>query len=120
VKVSRAAARAIVNGVARRDAGCRATRDMTVSLPVQRWRTLGVRTMNGGTLPASMPNAALVSGGSRDFLVYANYDALLAYNCAHSYALSVGLLADRLAGPPVPIKPHRPAKKAQKTRRAHA
>jgi membrane-bound lytic murein transglycosylase B len=120
VKVSRAAARAIVNGVARRDAGCRATRDMTVSLPVQRWRTLGVRAMNGGTLPASMPNAALVSGGSRDFLVYANYDALLAYNCAHSYALSVGLLSDRLAGPPVPIKAHRPAKKAQKTRRAHA
>ena len=30
------------------------------------------------------------------FLVYRNYDALLDYNCAHSYALSVALLADRL------------------------
>ena len=120
VKVSRAAERAIVNGVARRDGGCRATRDMTVPLPAQRWRTLGVRTMTGGALPSTMPNAALVSGGSRHFLVYANYDALLAYNCAHSYALSVGLLADRLAGPPAPVRAHPRAKKAHKTRRAHA
>ena len=32
------------------------------------------------------------------FLVHSNYDALLAYNCAHSYAISVALLADRLTG----------------------
>ena len=32
----------------------------------------------------------------RTFLLYDNYEALLGYNCAHSYALSVGLLADRL------------------------
>ncbi len=100
VKVSPSAARAIVNSVARRDGTCRATRDMTVSLPVQRWRTLGVRTANGRALPASMPNAALVSGATRHFLVYGNYDALLAYNCSNSYALSVGLLADRLQGAP--------------------
>jgi len=29
-------------------------------------------------------------------LVYANDEALLAYNCAHTYALSVALLADRI------------------------
>jgi membrane-bound lytic murein transglycosylase B len=28
--------------------------------------------------------------------VYDNYDALLRYNCAHAYALSVALLAERL------------------------
>jgi membrane-bound lytic murein transglycosylase B len=28
--------------------------------------------------------------------VYGNYEALLGYNCAHAYALSVGLLSDRL------------------------
>jgi membrane-bound lytic murein transglycosylase B len=28
--------------------------------------------------------------------VYRNYDALLEYNCAHAYALSVGLLANRI------------------------
>jgi membrane-bound lytic murein transglycosylase B len=40
--------------------------------------------------------ASLVRGETRHFLVYGNYEALLAYNCAHAYALSVGLLADRL------------------------
>ena len=39
---------------------------------------------------------ALVEAGKRTFLLYDNYEALLGYNCAHSYALSVGLLADRL------------------------
>jgi membrane-bound lytic murein transglycosylase B len=40
--------------------------------------------------------AALVSGSKRRFLVYRNYDAILEYNCAHSYALSVGLLGDAI------------------------
>jgi membrane-bound lytic murein transglycosylase B len=30
------------------------------------------------------------------FLVYGNYEALLGYNCAHTYALSVAFLADRI------------------------
>jgi membrane-bound lytic murein transglycosylase B len=30
--------------------------------------------------------------------VYDNYDVLLSYNCAHAYALGVGLLSDRVAG----------------------
>ena len=29
-------------------------------------------------------------------LVYPNYEALLAYNCAHAYGLSVALLSDHL------------------------
>jgi membrane-bound lytic murein transglycosylase B len=32
----------------------------------------------------------------RWYLVTANYEALLAYNCANTYALSVALLSDRL------------------------
>jgi membrane-bound lytic murein transglycosylase B len=28
--------------------------------------------------------------------VYENYEAILGYNCAHTYALSVALLADRI------------------------
>jgi membrane-bound lytic murein transglycosylase B len=117
VRVSRAAERKIVNAVARRDGGCRATKDMTVALPVQRWRAFGVRASNGAALPASMPPAALVSGVTRQFLVYANYDALLDYNCAHSYALSVGLLADRLAGAPAPPAARRVKKKRKKSAR---
>ena len=36
-------------------------------------------------------------GEKRHFLVYRNYEALLAYNCSHSYAITVGLLADKIA-----------------------
>ena len=38
----------------------------------------------------------LVRVGKRRFLVHANYDALLHYNCAHHYALAVGILAERI------------------------
>jgi membrane-bound lytic murein transglycosylase B len=96
VKVSSDAARKIAAGVAHRTGTCQATRDMTVMLPVKEWRQLGVRLPNGAPLPASTPDAAMVSGAAKHFLVYANYDALLEYNCAHSYAVSVGLLADRI------------------------
>ena len=48
-------------------------------------------------LPSADQSASLVSGSSRHFLVYENYDALLEYNCAHAYALSVALLADGIA-----------------------
>ena len=40
--------------------------------------------------------AGLVDVGERTFLVYPNYDAILGYNCAHYYALTVALLSDRL------------------------
>lgn len=83
--------------VMRRDGTCQATRDMTVALPFAEWRRLGVRLPGGRPLPKSGSPAFLVSGSRRSFLVNSNYDALLAYNCAHSYALSVALLADRIA-----------------------
>ncbi len=99
VKVSREAQRRIVNDVQRRDGTCQATRDMTVALPAARWDELGVRLANGTRLPRGpdAPAASLVSGTTRHFLVYGNYDALLGYNCAHSYALTVGLLADSIS-----------------------
>jgi membrane-bound lytic murein transglycosylase B len=42
-------------------------------------------------------DASLVRGRRRHFLVYDNYDALLDYNCSNSYAVAVGVLADRIA-----------------------
>jgi membrane-bound lytic murein transglycosylase B len=80
-----------------RTSGCSALRETSEPLPLSRWRELGVRTSSGGTLPHAELNASLVRAGSRSFLVYANYETLIAYNCAHAYALSVGLLSDRLA-----------------------
>ncbi len=83
--------------VPRRDGACQARRDMTVALPLREWQRLGVRLPHGRPLPKTDLPAFLISDSSRSFLVYGNYDALLAYNCANAYALSVGLLADRIA-----------------------
>jgi membrane-bound lytic murein transglycosylase B len=69
---------------------------MTVALPLGEWQRLGVRLPDGRPLPAADQPASMVSGSSRHFLVYENYDVLLDYNCAHAYALSVGLLADAI------------------------
>jgi membrane-bound lytic murein transglycosylase B len=117
VKVTPAAARRIAGGVGRRTGGCRATRDMTVPLPPARWQELGVRLPNGKALPASTPPASLVSGDARHFLVYANYDALLDYNCANSYAISVALLGNAVLSPESTVKQPPAAHKARKPRK---
>ena len=76
--------------------GCQAEQQMTMPLPLSRWRQLGVRSRDGRALPAARIDASLVRGAKRAFLVYPNYEALLAYNCAHAYGLSVALLSDHL------------------------
>lgn len=91
-----AAARARALALPRREAGCRAERAMTNPQPLKAWRKMGIQTVTGTALPNLDTPASLVQAGSRSFLLYANYDALLGYNCAHTYALSVALLADRL------------------------
>jgi membrane-bound lytic murein transglycosylase B len=79
-----------------REGGCRAMRDMTTPIPLDQWKDLGVKLPAGGALPTADFPASLTSGSRRHFLVYANYDVLLSYNCAHTYALSVGLLSDQM------------------------
>ena len=79
-----------------RESGCRAMRQMIGPASLAQWQRLGVRRAEGGNLPSGTQQAALVRVGSRQFLVQGNYDALLRYNCAHYYALSVALLADRI------------------------
>lgn len=97
VSLTPEAAGRIASDVAQRAGSCRATRDMTAPLPLKEWQRMGVRLTDGHALPSADQNASLVSGSSRHFLVYENYDALLEYNCAHAYALSVALLADAVA-----------------------
>ena len=75
---------------------CQAVRDMTEPRPLAEWRALGVTQRSGAQLPRSDMPASLVRIDARRFLVYRNYEALLAYNCAHTYALSIGILADRI------------------------
>lgn len=79
--------------------GCRAIDQMTVDRPLAEWARLGLRRVDGGELPRQPISAALVQPDGAQgpsFLVYANYRSILRYNCAHHYALTVSLLADRL------------------------
>jgi membrane-bound lytic murein transglycosylase B len=78
---------------------------MTVALPAKRWKELGVRSLSGKALPDALPDAALVSGTKQHYLVFSSYDALLDYNCSHSYAITVGLLADRMGTAPAAATP---------------
>jgi membrane-bound lytic murein transglycosylase B len=97
VRVSAAAQARIDETVPRRPEGCYAIRNMTERVPLREWQRLGVRTVTGGRLPAADIAAGLVDVGERKFLVYPNYDAILGYNCAHYYALTVALLSDQIA-----------------------
>jgi len=89
-------AKSSAEAVPLRGTGCRAERAMTDARPLKAWRKMGVRTMSGALVPASARDASLVRAGKRSFLLYSNYGTILAYNCAHTYALSVALLSDRL------------------------
>jgi membrane-bound lytic murein transglycosylase B len=120
VAIEPEARRRIVNEVERRNGSCQARRDMTVALPASRWRELGVKTPRGERLPDATPDAALVTGESRSFLVFRNYDALLDYNCAHSYAVGVGLLADSILTGEAPVAPAVAKKTVRKPKRPKA
>jgi lytic murein transglycosylase len=67
-------------------------------LTMREWRQLGVQPV-GGSLPET-EQATLIEPdgpGATAYLLSANYRAILDYNCSNFYALSVGLLADRIA-----------------------
>ena len=96
VRVTAAVRESIEKETRRRTEGCFAMRNMTERIPLGEWQRLGVRRANGAALPTSDVKAGLVTTDTRSFLVYENYDAILRYNCAHYYALTVALLADQL------------------------
>lgn len=76
--------------------------DADVRQPATRWASEGVQTMNGAPLPALEGASILLPAGARGpaFLVGPNFRTILRYNNSTSYALGVGLLAQRLAGGP--------------------
>lgn len=68
---------------------------------VTTWSERGVTKAGGGALPvADMQGAILVPAGhiGPAFLVYDNFSVIMKWNRSESYALSVGHLADRIAG----------------------
>jgi membrane-bound lytic murein transglycosylase B len=98
VKLPAGGAARLVEKVGLRQGGCRASRELTVPVPLAEWQKMGVRTMTGTALPRVDRPASLLRAGKKNYLVYSNYDVLLGYNCAHAYALAVGLLSDRIGG----------------------
>ena len=76
--------------------GCLAERQMTVPLPLLEWRKLGVADLKGRRVPAANIEASMILAGKRQFLVYPNYQAILAYNCVNAYGLSVALLSEKV------------------------
>ncbi len=69
--------------------------------PLDDWRAMGVTTAGGRALPpGDIEAAVIVPMGHRGpaFLVYPNFEVILDWNRSRSYALSVGHLADRIAG----------------------
>ena len=65
------------------------------------WQSLGVRKADGGNLPKRDLPAVLVrpsAGTGRVFAVYSNYQSLLRWNRSSYFAVSVGILSDRIAG----------------------
>lgn len=76
-----------------------AGRDQQKSLA--EWRELGVRTAVGGRLPSADVEASLlIPSGHRGpaFLVYENFHVIMRWNRSEFFALTVGHLADRIAG----------------------
>jgi membrane-bound lytic murein transglycosylase B len=76
--------------------------------PIAEWQRLGVRRPGGRDLPAAdMKGSVIVPAGHRGpaFLVYDNFNTIMAWNNSVFYALAVGYLADRLVGlPPLTTK----------------
>lgn len=69
--------------------------------PLDQWRAQGIRDAFGRPLGTAPIDAALVLPAGHSgpaFLVYSNYKIILEWNRSHFYALSVGRLADRIAG----------------------
>ena len=96
VRVTPAVRARIEQETSRPSEGCSAMRSMTERMPLTEWQRLGVRRANGAALPDSDVPASLVDTDARSFLVYPNYDAILRYNCAHYYALTVARLSDQI------------------------
>jgi membrane-bound lytic murein transglycosylase B len=97
VRVSAAARARVTDETDMRTEGCFAIRNMTERHDLEDWARWGIRRADGTPLPTADVDGSLVTtGDGRTFLVYRNYEAILGYNCAHYYALSVAMLADRL------------------------
>jgi len=78
------------------DPGCRALKRHSRKMSISNWKELGVVP---GVQLVEQPYALVLpeAGASSGYLVGGNYRAILNYNCADKYAVSVGLMAESIA-----------------------
>lgn len=71
-----------------------------LDLDFSRWRALGFRRADGGELPAAGSASLYLPEGASGpaFLLTENWEAIRQYNTSDAYALSVALIAQRIAG----------------------
>lgn len=77
--------------------GCRALRHHSEKLTLREWRSMGAVVDGLDSGSESKETYALIrlaEGDQSSYLVGGNFRAILSYNCANKYAVSVGLLAD--------------------------
>lgn len=76
-------------------------------LDFARWRQLGVTRADGGALPGGGAASLYLPAGANGpaFLITDNFEVIRQYNTSDAYAMSVALLAERIAGRDIPIAP---------------
>ena len=68
-------------------------------LTMREWRALGVTPIGRSIADSEMASLLEPDGaGQTSYLLTSNYRAILDYNCSNFYAISVGVLADAIAG----------------------
>jgi membrane-bound lytic murein transglycosylase B len=75
--------------------------DLDDQRPLSDWAAMGVKTASGDDLPAGDDPASIyLPAGARGpaFMLFNNFRVIMKYNNAASYALAVGMLADRMTG----------------------
>ena len=74
-------------------------------LDFSRWRALGVTRADGEALPASGAASLYLPAGANGpaFLITDNFEVIRQYNTSDAYAMSVAVLAERIAGRDIPL-----------------
>jgi membrane-bound lytic murein transglycosylase B len=80
--------------------GCGAVKSRSVPKKLSEWSKLGFKNLDGSNLPIrdNLEARLIAPDGveGRIFIVYPNYKNILYYNCSSYYAISVGLLSDKI------------------------
>ena len=81
--------------------GCGAVKRRSIPKTLSEWSNLGFTKINGDPLPIrdDLEARLIMPDGidGRMFIVYPNYKNILYYNCSSYYAVSVGLLSDKIS-----------------------